>query len=628
MGTVSCTPASGSLFPLGATPVTCTATDQAGNSAQTSFQVHIIDDTGPVITPTVTGTLGANGWYVSDVQIGWTVVDDNSAIGSSSGCETTTLAVDTDLSGVTYTCSATSAGGTTTQSVTVKRDATTPTITYTERTPPANANGWNNGPVTVTWTCSDGGSGIVAETVSQTLSSDGANQAVTGVCTDLAGNTVSDTQIGINIDQTAPTLATQADITAIATAPTGATVNYTPPTATDALSGMGTVSCTPASGSLFPLGATTVTCTATDQAGNSAQTHFQVLIIDDTAPVITPTVTGTLGANGWYVSDVQIGWTVVDDNSAIGSSSGCETTTLAVDTNLSGVTYTCSATSAGGTTTQSVTVKRDATTPTITYTERTPPANANGWNNSAVTVTWTCSDSGSGVVVGTVNQTLSSEGANQSATGVCADQAGNTSSNTQSGIGIDTTTPTLAAQADITAIATDPTGATVNYTPPTATDALSGMGTVSCTPASGSLFPLGATPVTCTATDQAGNSAQTSFQVHIIDDTPPVITPTVTGTLGANGWYVSDVQISWTVVDDNSAIGSSSGCETTTLAVDTDLSGVTYTCQRHQRRRHDDAKRHRQAQRHHPDHHLGEPYPTRQRQWLEQQSGHGHVDVQ
>ena len=109
----------------------------------------------------------------------------------------------------------------------------------------------------------------------------------------------------------------------------------------------------------------------------------------------------------------------MDDNSAIGSSSGCETTTLAVDTDLSGVTYTCSATSAGGTTTQSVTVKRDATTPTITYTERTPPANANGWNNSAVTVTWTCSDSGSGVVAGTVNQTLSSEGANQSATGVC-----------------------------------------------------------------------------------------------------------------------------------------------------------------------------------------------------------------
>ena len=77
------------------------------------------------------------------------------------------------------------------------------------------------------------------------------------------------------------------------------------------------------------------------------------------------------------------------------------------------MTYTCSATSAGGTTTQSVTVKRDATTPTITLASRTPPANANGWNNSAVTVTWTCSDSGSGAVVETVSQTVSSDGANQ-----------------------------------------------------------------------------------------------------------------------------------------------------------------------------------------------------------------------
>ena len=130
--------------------------------------------------------------------------------------------------------------------------------------------------MTVTWTCSDSGSGAVAGTINQTLGSDGANQAATGACTDLAGNTVSDTQTGIDIDQTPPTLAAQADITAIATDPTGATVNYTLPTATDALSGMGTVSCTPASGSLFPLGATPVTCTATDKAGNSAQTHFQV----------------------------------------------------------------------------------------------------------------------------------------------------------------------------------------------------------------------------------------------------------------------------------------------------------------------------------------------------------------
>ncbi len=56
-----------------------------------------------------------------------------------------------------------------------------------------------------------------------------------------------------------------ANITTNATAPTGAVVHYTPPTATDEDSAeTPTVGCLPASGSLFAIGTTTVTCTATD----------------------------------------------------------------------------------------------------------------------------------------------------------------------------------------------------------------------------------------------------------------------------------------------------------------------------------------------------------------------------
>ncbi len=56
-----------------------------------------------------------------------------------------------------------------------------------------------------------------------------------------------------------------ANITTNATAPTGAVVHYTPPTATDEDSAeTPTVGCVPASGSLFAIGTTTVTCTATD----------------------------------------------------------------------------------------------------------------------------------------------------------------------------------------------------------------------------------------------------------------------------------------------------------------------------------------------------------------------------
>src|SRR5262245_35509620 len=47
----------------------------------------------------------------------------------------------------------------------------------------------------------------------------------------------------------------------------------------------------------------------------------------------------------------------------------------------------------------------------------------------------------------------------------------------------------------------------------------------------------------------------TTIIVHVVappppaDSTPPVITPNVSGTLGDNGWYISDVTVSWSVVD-------------------------------------------------------------------------------
>src|SRR5262249_10918988 len=54
-----------------------------------------------------------------------------------------------------------------------------------------------------------------------------------------------------------------ANITVNATSPAGATVSYAPPTVVDEDSPLPTVNCLPASGSTFPIGQTTVHCTAT-----------------------------------------------------------------------------------------------------------------------------------------------------------------------------------------------------------------------------------------------------------------------------------------------------------------------------------------------------------------------------
>jgi len=60
-------------------------------------------------------------------------------------------------------------------------------------------------------------------------------------------------------------------------APTSKTVSYPPPTATDNCPGV-TVVCNPPSGSVFPVGTTTVTCIATDASGNTASCSFTVSV--------------------------------------------------------------------------------------------------------------------------------------------------------------------------------------------------------------------------------------------------------------------------------------------------------------------------------------------------------------
>jgi hypothetical protein len=86
------------------------------------------DNTPPVVTSNIAGTLGDNDWYTSDVVVTWTVEDEESAITSQSEACGITTSINQDTDGQTVTCEATSAGGTTTESVTIKKDATAPTV--------------------------------------------------------------------------------------------------------------------------------------------------------------------------------------------------------------------------------------------------------------------------------------------------------------------------------------------------------------------------------------------------------------------------------------------------------------------------------------------------------------------
>lgn len=81
-----------------------------------------------------------------------------------------------------------------------------------------------------------------------------------------------------------------------ATSPSGAIVSYTAPTASDDTDPDPMVACAPPSGAVFPLGTTTVVCTATDDAGNSSSGSFRVVVRDTTPPTVTPPADVTVPA--------------------------------------------------------------------------------------------------------------------------------------------------------------------------------------------------------------------------------------------------------------------------------------------------------------------------------------------
>jgi hypothetical protein len=184
---------------------------------------------------------------------------------------------------------------------------------------------------------------------------------ITCTSTDAYGNTSVHSYAGSTVrDTTAPVLTVPTNIVVFGDVPAGKQITFAA-TATDVVTVAPAVSCSPASGTTFPYGTTTVSCTATDNAGNSSTGGFTVTVNDPTPPVITAAVSGTMGNNGWYTSDVVVTWTVVDPETAV-STTGCGAVTVNADGAFS---FTCAATSAGGASDETVTGKRDATAPLV-----------------------------------------------------------------------------------------------------------------------------------------------------------------------------------------------------------------------------------------------------------------------
>jgi hypothetical protein len=132
--------------------------------------------------------------------------------------------------------------------------------------------------------------------------------------------------------------------------------------------------------------------TLTVDDGQYQSTDLVTVVVDDpTPPVVTPHVAGTTGTGGWFTSDAVVSFDVSDAESEVAPGPGCSGETVSTDT--AGATFSCSADSAGGTTTATVTVKRDATAPVVSYT----PSAATYGVADTVSIACAVSDATSGV---------------------------------------------------------------------------------------------------------------------------------------------------------------------------------------------------------------------------------------
>ncbi|RYP88975.1 hypothetical protein EKO23_00625 [Nocardioides guangzhouensis] len=403
------------------TSYSCTVTDRAGNTTTVSTTVKR-DASAPVVSRTVTGTLGRNGWHTSPVDVDWTVTEGTSTPVALAGCEDTTVG---DTAATTLTCVATNAAGLATTGLPVELKVDTVAPAATARvTGDEGDDGWYVGPVTVDWDATDGGGSGVAEGCDRIVQADDTTGTVhTCVVSDVAGNASEGASVTVRKDATAPVVDHDVDGTP------GANGWYTSDvdvrfTRSDATSGVATtVGCDPEPLTFDTPGAT-YTCTVTDAAGNAATDEVSVKV-DRTKPEVSHEVLGTLGEADWYTSDVAAVFTRSDAMSGLASDEGCDPTPLTDDS--AGTTWSCRVVDAAGNeATDSVTVRRDATAPVVTHTVTGTPGR-DGWYVSDVDVDFSVSDALAGVASrsGCDPDPLRSDTADMVFTCVATDAAGN-----------------------------------------------------------------------------------------------------------------------------------------------------------------------------------------------------------
>jgi len=450
----TCTPASGSVFSVGTTPVWCLARDSSGNVARGSFRVTVTPfapTPAPgtaVLTEDFEGGLslwtesGEPDWRTgrheeSRNPDGTSAGTPGNSVAKADNCDTSctlTLASPLNLSGYT--------GATLTFSRFV--DASLDAGEYL-RVQAHKGGLWHT---IYSWTAGSGNDDTwhhESYSLSSYLVSDFKVRFVARMSHSVEDVSVDNVEVRATgtarADTVPPVVTVPGDISRISNTGSGVVVTFKA-MARDAVDGSVTPTCTPASGSTFAVGMTSVSCTATDRAGNKSDgAVFTVTVrVRDSAPPevsvpsdMTHRATSASGAKVKYnasASDNIDGMLMAECDHASNS-------VFPVGSTL----VTCTATDSSGLT-------------------------------------------GSGMFTITVLPF------------------------------VDAFPPVVTVPSGVTATASSASGSAVTYSAP-ATDETDGTLSSTCAPASDSTFAVGVTTVWCRATDSAGNVGRASFPVIV-----------------------------------------------------------------------------------------------------------------
>jgi HYR domain/Fibronectin type III domain len=371
-------------------------------------------------------------------------------------------------------------------------------------------------------TCDDGSSGLGSVTTTATY-------GVGTHAVNCSGSDGSSVAVPLQVvDTTPPTLTAPSDQTVDATTSGGAVVTFSA-SATDIADPSPIASCTPGSGTTFPVGPTTVSCTATDASGNTSNPQtFTITVTDKTPPTLSVPGDQTVEAttNGGAIVTFSFSATDIADPSPTVSCAPSSGATFPIGS----TTVSCTATDASGNSSgpQSFTVTVSDTTPPTLSLPGPQSLTATSYAGVAYSFAATATD----IVDGSVGVNCTPSSGSTFVPGettvncTATDSHGNAASGQFTvDVAVIDNPPTLGnVPASVKREASSPAGTNVFFPTPTAIDDVDGpIATVMCTPASGTLFPIGQTTVTCQAFDSHNHVGSATFTVDIVDTTPPVL---------------------------------------------------------------------------------------------------------